>query len=161
MGLANSNYWQLIWPAHPKVQLNVTTLARFAESSGLHCTMHKEVQWRPTERHLGWVKTQSRQYFRPKMGFMAQLASAPMRSDYFTVVSNEAKSDQRKKKSCESILRRLLPLAIITVPIITKHWFFICWWICFFHCIWQVLWVYFVYIQVCALVATSVPAWFL
>ena len=42
--------------------------------------LHKRLQpGEATERHLRWVKTLSWQYFKARMGFTAQLASAPMR----------------------------------------------------------------------------------
>ena len=42
--------------------------------------LHKRLQpGEATERHLRWVKTLNGQYFKARMGFTAQLASAPMR----------------------------------------------------------------------------------
>ena len=93
VGLVNSNYRQRIWSAPPWSAAKCH-YSGVAELSGLHT--RREVQRRSTERHLGWVKTQSRQYFRTKMGFMAQLGSAPM--SYFKELwPLEQESEQRKE----------------------------------------------------------------
>ena len=69
--------------------------------------LHKRLQpGEATERHLRWVKTLSGQYFKARMGFTAQLASAPMRlrgwaGHYCRVVINHHKAVPEKVWLCE------------------------------------------------------------
>ena len=77
---------------------------------GLHkglAHLHKRLQpGEATERHLRWVKTLSGQYFKARMGFTAQLASAPMRlrgwaEHYCKGVINYHKAVPEKVWLCE------------------------------------------------------------
>ena len=77
---------------------------------GLHqglAHLHKRLQpGEATERHLRWVKTLSGQYFKARMGFTAQLASAPMRlrgyaGHYCKGVINYHKAVPEKVWLCE------------------------------------------------------------
>ena len=69
--------------------------------------LHKRLQpGEATERHLRWVKTLSWQYFKARMGFTAQLASAPMRlrgwaGHYCNGVINYHKAVPAKVWLCE------------------------------------------------------------